>query len=124
MKEPNKNVEEDNFEPLTMEEDLDNLAESLDLDGWYCCDGRECMCNAETKLSVLKRFINEHIQKAVTSHTNTVLQGVVERLQKEYGEPSSKALVIVESHIGGVSQTPALEIVSSLLNEQIISNEK
>ncbi len=71
--------EEDDFTPLTMEEDLDNMADSLDIGGNYCCDGRECGCNGETRLSVLKRFINEYISK----ERNKVLDEVKNSLEKE-----------------------------------------
>lgn len=83
-------IEEDDFTPLTMEEDLENLAENLDIGGYYCCDGRECGCNAESKLSVLKRFIREHLDKEkekfhseLSLSQNRILEEVIEQVIDE-----------------------------------------
>lgn len=63
MTNTNQLIDEEDFTPLTMEEELENLAEGIDIGGYYCCDGRECGCNRESKISVLKHFVKQYISQ-------------------------------------------------------------
>lgn len=109
-------IEEDDFTPLTMEEDLENLAENLDIGGYYCCDGRECGCNAESKLSVLKRFIRgylgkekEKFQSELSLSQNRILEEVEKLRYKVYEHTDS---MFINGH------TQALEDIIKLISKK------
>lgn len=71
-----------------------------------------------------------NLELFITSHTNTVLQGVVERVGKlkqkelEYTKKPSTNTAIRRMMVRRQSRKNTLDEVSSLLNDQIISNEK
>lgn len=74
--------------------------------------------------------IKSFLRQALTSHTNTVLQGVVEMVGKlkqkelEYTKKPSTNTAIRRMMVRRQSRKNTLDEVSSLLNDQIISNEK
>lgn len=90
------------------------------------------------KVELTKDFLRQ----ALTSHTNTVLQGVVERVEKQKkewsiisekadtvfmtGKPMEYYSLEQAHHDAGYygNKAEALDTVLSLLNDQIISNEE
>lgn len=83
----------------------------------------------------VKEILTEILQEALTSHTNTVLQGVVEKVEEQQKEVASELQddgnvlikkLYTEEEKRAYSQGSylSLETVLSLLNDQIISNEK
>lgn len=111
--------EMEKFEELTWEEDLENLASGLDLQRYYCCDGRECGCNAETTESVLHRFISGYMKKEKVANLQAVIEIVESKKKDKYGMDAKAFKGTVSAQNAAFHYNQALSDISSLLQDEL-----